>query len=211
MDPSETRSSTYRIHGLLAEGGDPTECARIRLFDLETAETLWAALGGSHGDASLGRAWPGAVLDADLSGPTPGGVWSVDSATVKRETTLSLLAPTDPLLDGVWRAWWDRDPDTRRTVEVHTDNGRPVCEIHVSAPPPGTDAEAVWDRMLAGEFSFEPWFDGLVELDDPAAHLTVVNPARTDVFVFFATPASAPTESVRRRRERLGGHAFPEG
>jgi hypothetical protein len=156
---------------------------------------------------AVASSWPGTLLDGTVVGGGGDGLWTLQSATVRERCTLALGRVETELPQAVWDVWANRDAGKRRVASFQPELS---CEIHVSAPPPDCEYRAVWRQMLDGGYSFEPWFDELVELDDPARHLTVVSPVDREVFVFFATPGDGPVSTVIDRRERLGLPAFPE-
>lgn len=192
--PTDDDEGRYRVHGTVA-----TDPAAYLLRDLERERPLWATLADGTGP------WPGTVLAGDLTAGDP-----LHRLTDWRPTARDSLAvvESDATLPGaVRRAWANRTAGQRRVTTVLPDE---TCEVHVGVPPPDRSPDRVFERMLTGAYSFEPWFDGLVELDAGAAHLTVVSPPERSAFVVFATPPCAPTDPVRRRRDRLGLRPFPE-
>lgn len=207
-DRTVVDSSTFRVHARF-DGGSGRQNTRLRLFDIETEQAVWASVAsGCFGQQGHSSVWPGTLLDGVVSGGRGEGVFTVESATVHKQATLAVGAVETPLPQYVWDSWRTRTRGQRRVATVGPDGH---CEVHVSALPDSVAYDTVWAQMLDGEYSFEPWFDGLVELDVPAQHLTVVAPADRELFVFFGTPATAPVETVRRRRERLELPVFPPG
>jgi hypothetical protein len=188
----------YRVHGTV--GADPTA---YLLRDLARGEPTWATLaGGAPADR---EPWPGTVLTGERRA---GDQLSrlTDWEQIARDT-LAVVESDAAIPDVVWEAWDQRTAGQRRVATVLPDER---CEVHVGVPPPDRSPDQVFERMLTGAYSFEPWFRGLVELDARAVHLTVVSPPDRSAFVVFATPPDAPTAPVRQRRERLGLRPFPE-
>lgn len=183
----------FRVHGTV--GRDPTA---YLLRDLQAGTPLWATLS----DAGDRTVWPGTVLEGR---PDQNSQWdNLSEWCIEAESSLALARSNGGVPDRVWEAW-DRRTGGQRGVTTVLPG---PCEVHVSVPPPDISPESVFERMLVGEFSFEPWFESLVELDQAAAHLTVITPTDRSPFVFFSTPESASLLQVRRRRERLGIDPF---
>jgi hypothetical protein len=188
----------YRIHGTV--GADPTA---YLLRDLTRGEPAWATLADCSGGDT--HPWSGTVLTGERRAGDPLGTLADWNVTAR--DSLAVVESDATLSEVVWEAWDRRTAGQRRVTTVLPDER---CEVHVGVPPPDSSPERVFERMLTGAYSFEPWFEDLVELDARAAHLTVVSPPDRSAFVVFATPPDAPTAPVRQRRDRLGLRPFPE-
>lgn len=179
----------YRVHCRVA---NERSAVRLALFDGERARWITVE---EHDD--LTDVWPGAVLDGQVRAGRPSG--RIDASRVRTAPSLVVGTTPEAVPARVWAAWADREPEQWRVAGVLPG----PTEFHVSGVPPDTSWGPLYRRMVTGEFSFEPWFESLVELPDPALDLTVVPVRERAVFVFFATPASTPDTVVADRRARL--------
>lgn len=188
----------YRVHGTV--GTDPRA---YLLRDRRRGEPTWATLADDGPVDAAVR--PGTVLSGERRAREPLG--RLTDWRPETRDTLAVVESDAALPPVVWEAWRQRTEGQRRVTTVLPGE---TCEVHVAVPAPDRSPQRVFERMLTGAYSFEPWFQGLVELDARAAHLTVVSPAERSAFVVFATPPDAPTAPVRERREHLGLGPFPE-
>jgi hypothetical protein len=184
-----TTAGQFRIYGVVG-----TDRPVYRLYDRSGERAVWAWL-SEPVEQTL---YPGMLLDGTLTRDEEGHL--LEAWQVRSEHSLAVGRTRAALPEAVLDAWRRRPEGHRRTATVVSG----PCEVHVSAPPSRVAPEAVFERMVTGGYSFERWFEGLVALDAPATHLTVVFPADRSVFVFFATPDSGSIDSVRCRRERFG-------
>jgi len=189
-----TTGGKFRIYGVVG-----TDRPVYRLYDRSGERAVWAWLSGPIEETL----YPGMLVDGTLTHDDDGHL--LEEWRVRSEHSLAVGRTTAPLPEAVLDAWTRRAEGRRRTATVLPG----PCEVHVSAPPSHVAPEAVFERMVTGEYSFERWFEELVTLDAAATHLTAVFPADRSLFAFFATPDCGSIESVRRRRERFGLGAFP--
>lgn len=183
----------FRVHGSV---GTPPEAVLLR--DLDAGTAIW----GTLADAGGRTVWPGMLVRGRAVETEH--CHRLSEWAVEETSSLAVARCRDGVPETVWDAWEQRTAGQRSATTVLPG----PCEIHVTVPPPRRSVEAVFGEMLTGAFSFEPWFEGLVELDGPATHLTVVSPTDRSPFVLFATPGGVPLEQVHHRREALGIQPF---
>jgi hypothetical protein len=164
-----------RVHGRV--GRDP---GAFLLRDLDTETARWAAPGDSGGR----RVWPGMILEGVVEN-TEGRPDDGDRCLrltdwhIETRDSLAVARCDGGVPEAVWDAWDQRRSGQRRVTTVLPG----PCEVHVSVPAQTVAPETLFERMLTGRFSFEPWFESLVELDGSAAHLTVVSSTDRSPFV----------------------------
>lgn len=188
MTAPATFESDYRVLNF----GDDGEY--LLLYDVERDDPVWVTRDG-YDDALqqvVDRLYPGFLVHATLVDyPDDATAADIKSLDILTETTLSVTRQIDTLpMDGIEETWAAATGDDAVVTTVEDDDGQVIYEIELL--PDTHDGVDVFEALQTGEWSLEPWYDGLEVTGDPAQHIIVARPQERPYTAIIGFPHDHP-------------------
>lgn len=201
MSEHQTTTSRYRTVRF-----EPTHNNRVLLNDIEREVSVSVRTEGYEGtiNETLAELVAGNLIEATVVGdPGERNSWEFDSVNILSDEELSLHheITTEEIPGPVQTVWESRDDGSEIGWDTLTlpDTGEIQAELQTFSNQRGE--LNIWQAMLEGRFTFEPWYSGetLYSLPGGVHDLIVVNPDETEYTVLFAFPADSPAlEEIRQ-------------